>query len=125
MGELVKGVFAAPLATLFIVSGILFLLIAVVGTITGKIDPGDKARMVAGVIGLSFIVLGLTMHIQPGKSEEWIDGGRNEKPCTKICEENGKACKEARRKSEDGQTEVSCDFWGVKGDPRWKNCLCG
>jgi hypothetical protein len=70
MGELVKEVFAAPLATLFIVSGILFLLIAVVGTITGKIEPGDKARIAAGVIGLLFIVIGLTMHILPGRQKK-------------------------------------------------------
>jgi hypothetical protein len=72
MDELVKSVFTAPLATLFIIAGILFLLIAVIGNISGKIEPGEKARMVSGVIGLAFIVLGLTMHVfqkPPGAPE--------------------------------------------------------
>jgi hypothetical protein len=44
MGAVIKAVFAAPLATLFIVAGMLFLLIGVVGNISGKIEPGEKAR---------------------------------------------------------------------------------
>jgi hypothetical protein len=72
MDELVKSVFTAPLATLFIVAGMLFLLIAVIGNISGKIEPGEKARMIGGVVGFMFICLGLTMHwLQktPGASE--------------------------------------------------------
>jgi hypothetical protein len=62
MEEMVKSVFTAPIATLFIVAGMLFLLIAVVGKISGKIEPGERARMVSGVAGLIFISLGLTIH---------------------------------------------------------------
>jgi hypothetical protein len=72
MDALVNSVFTAPLATLFIISGILFLLIAVLGNISGKIEPGEKARIVSGVVGLVFISLGLTMHFlqtTPGVSE--------------------------------------------------------
>ena len=72
MDALVKSVFTAPLATLFIIAGILFLLIAVLGNISGKIEPGEKARIVSGVVGLVFISLGLAMHFlqkTPGVSE--------------------------------------------------------
>jgi hypothetical protein len=62
MEAIVKSVFTAPLATLFIVAGMLFLLIAVIGNISGKIEPGERARMASGVIGLIFLCLGLTMH---------------------------------------------------------------
>jgi hypothetical protein len=62
MDAIVKSVFTAPLATLFIIAGMLFLLIAVIGNISGKIEPGEKARMVSGVVGFIFICLGLTMH---------------------------------------------------------------
>lgn len=63
MDELVKGVFTAPVATLFIVSGMIFLLIAVIGNISGKIEPGLKARIISGVFGLLFILVGISMHI--------------------------------------------------------------
>jgi hypothetical protein len=72
MDALVKSVFTAPLTTLFIVAGMLFLLIAVVGNISGKIEPGEKARLISGVVGLVFISVGLAMHIlqkTPGVSE--------------------------------------------------------
>jgi hypothetical protein len=63
MEALVKLVFTGPLATLFIVAGMLFLLIAVVGNISGKIEPGEKARIISGVVGLTFILLGLAIHV--------------------------------------------------------------
>lgn len=63
MDELVKGVFTAPLATLFIISGMIFLLIAVIGNISGRIEPGLKARIISGVFGLGFILVGILMHV--------------------------------------------------------------
>jgi hypothetical protein len=63
MDEFVKGVFAAPLATLFIVAGMIFLLIAVVGNISGKIEPGTKGRIISGILGLAFVLIGLAMHL--------------------------------------------------------------
>jgi hypothetical protein len=63
MEAVIKAVFAAPLATLFIIAGMLFLLIGVVGNISGKIEPGEKARLVSGVMGLLFIALGLGIHL--------------------------------------------------------------
>jgi hypothetical protein len=63
MEALVKSVLTAPLATLFIIAGILFLLIAVVGNISGKIEPGERARIISGVVGMLFIALGLALHL--------------------------------------------------------------
>lgn len=63
MDELVKGVFAAPVATLFIVAGMIFLLIAVVGNISGKIEPGAKGRLASAALGLTFVVIGLAIHL--------------------------------------------------------------
>jgi hypothetical protein len=63
MDELVKGIFTAPVATLFIVAGMLFLLIAVVGNISGKIEPGAKGRLASTVLGLTFVLIGLAIHL--------------------------------------------------------------
>jgi hypothetical protein len=61
MDELVKSVFTAPVATILIIAGLVFLFIAVVGKISGKIEPGEKERIVSGVIGVVLIALGLIM----------------------------------------------------------------
>lgn len=62
MGEFVNGVFSAPVATLFIVSGIVFLFIAVVGNISGKLEPSAKSRILSGILGLVFVIIGLIIH---------------------------------------------------------------
>lgn len=62
MDDFIKYVLTAPLATLLIVSGILFLFVAVVGNISGKIEPGVKGRIASGVLGFAFVLIGLTMH---------------------------------------------------------------
>lgn len=48
MSELITGIFSAPIATLFVVAGMVFLLIAVVGNISGRIEPGAKGRIASG-----------------------------------------------------------------------------
>ena len=68
MDELFKGLFTAPLATLFIISGMIFLLIAVIGNISGKVEPGSKARIASGILGLGFILVGVSMHVIQSKS---------------------------------------------------------
>lgn len=65
MDEIVKGIFTAPLATVFVIAGVIFLLVAVVGNISGKIEPGAKGRIISGMLGLAFIVIGLSMHFTP------------------------------------------------------------
>ena len=62
MDEIVKGIFTAPLATVFVIAGVIFLLVAVVGNISGKIEPGAKGRVISGILGLAFIIIGLSMH---------------------------------------------------------------
>jgi len=68
MSEIVKAIVAAPLATLFIISGMIFLLIAAIGNISGKIEPGAKGRVFSGAIGLVFIIVGIAMHLTSDKS---------------------------------------------------------
>lgn len=62
MDEIVKTLFSAPLATVFVIAGLIFLLVAVVGNISGKIEPGPKGRLFSGILGLAFVVVGLAMH---------------------------------------------------------------
>jgi hypothetical protein len=55
----------APTPKLFIVFGLLFLGVAVVGSITGRIQPGPLGRILGGILGPLLIVTGLTMEMRP------------------------------------------------------------
>ncbi len=63
MDKLLTGVLTAPIATIFIISGIIFLFISVVGNISGKIEPSVKSRIASGIFGLIFIFTGLMIHL--------------------------------------------------------------
>jgi hypothetical protein len=62
MDEFLSGVVSAPLGTLLTLSGIIFLFVAVVGRISGKIEPGAKGRILSGVVGFFLMFLGLGIH---------------------------------------------------------------
>ncbi len=71
MDKLLSGVLTTPVATIFIIAGIIFLFIAVIGNISGKIEPGIKSRVLSGILGLVFIFSGLTMHFkEEGQTEQ-------------------------------------------------------
>ena len=69
MDEFLKGIFTAPITSLFIIAGIFFLFIAVVGNVKGKIEPGVEGRIASGVLGLVFVLIGLTMHLTQERSQ--------------------------------------------------------
>lgn len=47
---------------LFVLAGLAFLAVGVIGKISGKIDPSPSARMVAAVVGMGLIAAGLYIH---------------------------------------------------------------
>ena len=51
----------APITTLLVVAGLLFLLIAVVGNVAGRIEPGRTGRVASGVIGAVLLTIGLSL----------------------------------------------------------------
>ena len=68
MDDIVKTVFSTPIPNLLILVGLLFLTIAIVGRISGKIDPGNAGRIAAGVIGGALLVTGRLMHLRLSSS---------------------------------------------------------
>ncbi len=68
MPELLRDILQTPTPTLLIVFGLFFLGIAVVGRISGKIDPGRTGRIVSGSVGVCLLAIGLIM--QTNKSDE-------------------------------------------------------
>jgi hypothetical protein len=68
MTDLLKVFTETSFDTMFVIAGLAFLLISVVGNITGKIKPGKGGRIAAGVLGPVLIIAGLAIHSQHGTS---------------------------------------------------------
>src|ERR1700758_3094082 len=64
MSDIINSIFTAPLATIFVVAGMIFLFVAVAGNISGKVEPGAKGRVMSGILGLVFVITGITMYLQ-------------------------------------------------------------
>jgi hypothetical protein len=61
MREVITNLIDVPFARMFVLSGIVFLIIAVMGKIEGKIDPGNVGRVGASVLGIALLIIGITM----------------------------------------------------------------
>lgn len=62
MQDLMARMIDVPLARMFILAAILFLLLAVLGRIEGKIEPGNAGRIGATLLGVILMLVGLAMH---------------------------------------------------------------
>lgn len=68
MKDLFDELLNAKPDALLMVAGLIFLLIAVLGNVAGKIEPGKIGRIVAGALGGVFLLVGLVMHLNHAPS---------------------------------------------------------
>lgn len=61
MQEVITRLVDVPFARMFVLAGIVFLIIAVLGKVEGKIDPGNVGRVGASVLGIVMLVIGIVM----------------------------------------------------------------
>lgn len=61
MQDVILRLVDVPMVRMFVLSGIIFLMIAVLGKIEGKIEPGRMGRLGAAALGAILIVVGLVM----------------------------------------------------------------
>ncbi|MGH8747115.1 MAG: hypothetical protein ACREUK_11570 [Burkholderiales bacterium] len=66
MQDMMAKLVDLPLARMFVLTGIVFLLVAVLGRIDGKIEPGNVGRAGASVIGVLLMAMGLAMYFLDG-----------------------------------------------------------
>ncbi len=68
MGDLLRSIVTAPVPNVLILGGLVFLGLALVGKIRGKIDIGKWARIASAALGVVLLVVGLSMqHGAPSK----------------------------------------------------------
>ncbi len=56
-----------PMARMFVLIGLIFLLVAVLGKIEGKIAPGNSGRIGASIVGFLLLAAGLGMYFVEGE----------------------------------------------------------
>lgn len=61
MQSVISQLVDVPFARMFILAGIIFLLVAVLGRVEGKIDPGQMGRIGASVLGIVLMVVGVLL----------------------------------------------------------------
>ena len=62
MQDILMRLVDVPLARMFVLASIIFLLLAVLGKIEGKIEPGRIGRIGAIIVGVILLTVGLAMH---------------------------------------------------------------
>lgn len=96
MNDLLSTLSHTPLPTILVVAGIAFWVLAIAGSLAGKItvEPGKKKT--AGLVGTAFIVLGLIIFFAPspqGGSEtttKTTETTKSDSPPTNSAQRNGR-----------------------------------
>ena len=68
MVDFLKEALHAPLGTIFVLAGLAFVGIAIIGKISGKIEPDKFGRIAGGVVGAGLVIVGLFMHAQEAQT---------------------------------------------------------
>jgi hypothetical protein len=61
MQDVITRLVDVPFARMFVLAGIVFLLVAVLGKVEGKIDPGNMGRVGASILGAVLLVVGVVL----------------------------------------------------------------
>jgi hypothetical protein len=62
MDELLSHLVDAPLANIFILAGLAFLAIGILGKISNKIEPSTTGRILSAVVGVALMIYGVHSH---------------------------------------------------------------
>ena len=62
MTDLLSHLVDAPVANIFILAGLAFLAIGVLGKISGKIEPSTGGRIMSGLLGMALLIYGIYAH---------------------------------------------------------------
>jgi hypothetical protein len=90
MHDVVTRLVDVPLTRMFVLAGVIFLLVAVLGRIEGKIEPGKLGRIGASVVGAILLLVGLAMHALEGEAlREWLRENAAQQPAAGRSKDTG------------------------------------
>jgi len=67
MDELIGAIKDTPLPTVLVFAGIVFWVLAIAGSVAGKITVQPGQQKTAGLVGTVFIAVGLTLYLVPSQ----------------------------------------------------------
>src|SRR5262249_20859186 len=70
VNDLLNTLSHTPLPTILVVSGIAFWILAIAGSVAGKITVEPGKQKAAGLVGTAFIVLGVILLFAPGPTNQ-------------------------------------------------------
>src|SRR6266581_1140101 len=70
MNDFLSALSHTPLPTILVVAGIAFWILAIAGSVAGKITVEPGKQKTAGLVGTAFIVLGLILFFAPGPTNQ-------------------------------------------------------
>jgi uncharacterized protein YecT (DUF1311 family) len=79
VNDLINTLSHTPLPTILVVAGIVFWILAVAGSVAGKITVEPGKQKAAGLVGTAFIVLGVILLFAPGSGPTNQDGSEKTK----------------------------------------------
>jgi hypothetical protein len=85
MQEVITRLVDVPFARMFVLAGIVFLLVAVLGKVEGKIDPGNVGRLGALVLGVALMIVGVVLQyieIRGAAQERAAQQARTQSPAS-------------------------------------------
>jgi len=92
MHDVVTRLVDVPLTRMFVLAGVIFLLVAVLGRIEGKIEPGKLGRIGASVVGTILLLVGLAMHALEGEAlREWLRESAAQQSAAERAKDSGSA----------------------------------
>ena len=92
MHDVVTRLVDVPLTRMFVLAGVIFLLVAVLGRIEGKIEPGKLGRIGASVVGTILLLVGLAMHALEGEAlREWLRDNAAQQSAAERAKDAGSA----------------------------------
>jgi hypothetical protein len=92
MHDVVTRLVDVPLTRMFVLAGVIFLLVAVLGRIEGKIEPGKLGRIGASVVGSILLLVGLAMHALEGEAlRAWLRENAPQQSATERARDAGAA----------------------------------
>ncbi len=70
MADLAGALKETPLPTIFVLAGIVFWLLAIAGSIAGKVTVLPGQQRTAAVVGTLFVFLGMGLYLVPGRGND-------------------------------------------------------
>jgi uncharacterized protein YecT (DUF1311 family) len=105
--HILDAIVKTPVATILVVAGIIFWLLAIGGSLAGKITVKPQGQKIAAILGTVFLGIGLTLQFVPSKDGAPRIPSKDEAPLTPDKHSDTQVCPGLRPRGRE-RPSVSC-----------------